>query len=106
MVAVRRRVERAFSPRISVDYDRERDVLYVALEPIVPAEGEDAPRGIVKRFAVADNTPVGVTVVGFRRNHWDSDVLDLADLITIHLSVSSEDRLDLLKAIKGTILDR
>ena len=75
MVAARRV---AHAPPLTADYDRDADVLYVAVEPIVAAEGEDAPRGVVLRYSIAKNVPCGITVIGYKRNRWPSDLRQLA----------------------------
>jgi hypothetical protein len=103
VVAIRRAIERDLFPAVSVDYDRHSDVLYIALEPIQPAEGEDFPRGIVKRFSMEDGSPVGVTVVGFKRNAWDRDVLLLAAIATAHLLRSPSESENLLRQIQDAV---
>ena len=47
----------AKAPRLTVDYDRRNDVLYVLDGKPRPAEGEDLPGGIVRRYALDDNSP-------------------------------------------------
>jgi hypothetical protein len=84
MVAVRDKIAR-IPP--TVDYDRMADVLYVSLGKPVPDEGEDRPQGIVLRFAIKDNIPTGVTVIGFRRNKWDRNLLGLSEIIGTHLMI-------------------
>lgn len=74
-------------PDLTADYDRDADVLYVALEPIAPAEGEDGPRGVVLRYSMDANLPCGVTVVGYRRNRWPQDTAALSNLIGKHLGL-------------------
>ena len=71
--------------KLSVDYDRDSDVLYVAIGEPRPAEGEEGSRGVVYRYAVDDNTACGVTIVGFRRNGWGEDAPKLAELIANQL---------------------
>ena len=84
MVAVGGKVA-SFPPR--VDYDYHADVLYVSLDHHVSDEGEDHPKGIVLRFAVKDNHPSGVTVIGFRKNHWIDRLRELSQIIANHLGV-------------------
>ncbi len=83
MAAVRK--YRPKASQITVDYDRDVDVLYVAIGKPRPGEGEDRPGGIVYRYAVEDDTPCGLTIVGFRRNEWHTKPGDLAKLIADHL---------------------
>lgn len=72
---------------ISVDYDRSSDVLYVAIEPIAPAEGEDRPRGVVLRYTMDGDIPCGVTVIGYRLNRWAENPAQLAELVADHLGL-------------------
>ena len=85
MVATREKI--AHSPNLSADYDRDADVLYIALGDPRPAEGEDSARGIVYRFAMDDNAPCGVTIIGFHRNNWDKNISAVAALVSKHLNV-------------------
>jgi len=73
--------------RLTVDYDRHADVLYIALGRPVPDEGEERPQGVILRFALKDGAPTGVTVVGFNHNHWPSRLLELSLLVSQHLHV-------------------
>ena len=75
----------AKAPRLTVDYDRRNDVLYVLDGKPRPAEGEDLPGGIVRRYALDDNSPCGVTIIGYRHNHWPKKVRELAEIIADHL---------------------
>jgi hypothetical protein len=71
MVAVRDKIA-AVAPR--VDFDHASDVVYVSLGEPVPDEGEDRPGGIILRYALRDNSPSGVTIVGFARNGWNQNL--------------------------------
>ena len=55
---------------VSADYDRRVDVLYIGRGERVPAEGEGLPGGIELDYALADGSPCGATIIGFRRNGW------------------------------------
>ena len=94
MVAVRDKIARI--PPL-VDYDRLSDVVYVSLGRPMPDEGEDRPYGIILRYALKDNRPVGVTVVGFRRNGWDRKLRELSDIIGRHLTIDPSGVLDALE---------
>jgi hypothetical protein len=72
---------------MTADYDSNEDVLYVVVGEPRPAEGEDLSGGLVLRYALADNSPCGVTVIGYRRNHWPDKVRQLADIVAGHLQV-------------------
>ena len=88
------------SVRVTADYDRDADVMYVALGSPVPSEGEDHPRGVVLRFAQSDNSPSGVTIIGYFRHRWDEDLHSLSELIGRHLRVDATNaRLALENAI-------
>jgi hypothetical protein len=76
---------RTTAPRLTVDYDRRNDVLYVVDGRPRPGEGEDISGGIVLRYAVDDNSPCGVTVIGYRRNRWPKKPRELAEVIADHL---------------------
>jgi hypothetical protein len=71
--------------RLTVDYDREDDVLYVAKGKPRPGEGEDFPGGIIRRYALDNNSPCGVTVIGYRRNQWPAKARELAEIVADHL---------------------
>jgi hypothetical protein len=66
------------------DYDWKGDVLYVSLGDPCPSESESHDRGVLLRYSFVNDTPSGVTVVGFRKNHWDREIHKLALLIAHH----------------------
>lgn len=76
---------RTKAPQLTVDYDRRDDVLYVLNGKPRPAEGEDLPGGIVRRYALDDNSPCGVTIIGYRRNQWPQRPREIAEVIADHL---------------------
>lgn len=86
MVAVRKEIGR--TPRLTVSYDRRADVLYVALGRPVPDEGEDRPKGLILRYTIDRGFPSGVTVVGYHKNHWSSDILGLSETVAHHLGLN------------------
>ena len=88
MAALRR--SRTKAPQLTVDYDRRDDVLYVLNGKPRPAEGEDLPGGIVRRYAIDDNSPCGVTIIGYRRNQWPQKPREIAEVIADHLGVDVE----------------
>jgi hypothetical protein len=83
MVAVPKSQPKA--PQLTADYDTNADVLYVSDGRPRPAEGEDLLGGIVRRYALDDNSPCGVTIIGYRRNQWPKKVRELAETIADHL---------------------
>ena len=82
-------VKKTPNPALSIDYDAEADVLYLALGKPRPAEGQDGPNGLVYRYAIDDNAPCGVTIIGLRRNQWDGKPAELARLIAGHFAVDA-----------------
>jgi hypothetical protein len=77
-------------PRITIDFDRDADVLYIALGSPQPAESEERDKGIVLRYSVKNDAPCGVTVVGFRDHGWARRRNDLVALVAEHLGVPPE----------------
>jgi hypothetical protein len=50
-------------------------------------EGDGLPMGVELDFAIDDGAPVGVKVIGYRRNNWYGDVEKLVEIVSKHLSV-------------------
>jgi hypothetical protein len=86
---------------LTADYDRTADVLYLTLQPALPDEGEDAPRGVVLRFSMDNNKPTGVTVVGLVHNHWDIQIDCLSKIIADHLMTPQNYVKDAIKTAIG-----
>jgi uncharacterized protein YuzE len=74
---------------VAADYDPHADVLYIAHGERVPAEGEGLPGGVELDYTLADGSPCGATVIGFRRNGWPERVDELAGIVGRHLSIGS-----------------
>jgi len=51
------------SGQLMIHYDRSDHVLYVVKGKARTAEGEDRPGGIVRRHALHDKSPCGLTVI-------------------------------------------
>ncbi len=49
------------------NYDQHSDVLYLYKDEPRPALTEDGPDGLMLRFAIEDDAPCGVTILGYRR---------------------------------------
>jgi hypothetical protein len=78
-------------PKLSAAYDSDADVLYVVLGEPVAAEGTLVD-GVIYRYASGHkDRPCGATVIGYREDHWESKLSDLAQLIGRHLRVHPED---------------
>ena len=60
--------------RLDVDYDREAEVLYVAIDQPRPADSYDAPHGLLVRKDRQTHEVVGVTVL-----HYDHSFKRLRD---------------------------
>jgi hypothetical protein len=86
---------RSKAPQLTADYDHNVDILYVVNGEPRPAEGEDLPNGIVYRYALDDNSPCGVTIIGYRANRWHEKPRDLAEIIADHLC-ADVDQVELL----------
>ena len=74
---------------IRADYDRHADVLYVALDEPRPAISEEGRDGLIYRFAMDDDRPCGVTVLGFK-DTWFGRERDLAERIGTFLKSEAE----------------
>ena len=77
-------------PPLKAAYDREGDVLHVALGTPVPAEGEGRQSGIELRYALSDDHPCGAAVIGFRRHAWPRRMDRLCGVIGDHLNIPAE----------------
>jgi hypothetical protein len=76
--------------QMSADYDQDADVLYVLVGEPRPAEGEDLPGGIVRRYALDDASPCGITIIGYHRNRWHQKPRRLAKIVAEHLGADVE----------------
>jgi hypothetical protein len=72
---------------LRASYDRAVDVLHLAAGDPSDVEGEGLPRGVELDFSVEDGRPCGVTIIGFKRNGWSDDLVNLADTVSRHLSL-------------------
>jgi hypothetical protein len=76
--------------QMTADYDQRADVLYVLVGDPRPAEGEDLQGGIVRRYALDDAAPCGVTVIGYHRNRWHRRPRQLAKIVAEHFGTDVE----------------
>ncbi|MFO1247006.1 MAG: DUF2283 domain-containing protein [Alphaproteobacteria bacterium] len=74
-------------PQLQADYDRDSDVLYLTLGSPRPGEGEQKPKGVVLRYSMDTEIPIGVTVIGVRSNGWTTHVSELASIVASHVDV-------------------
>jgi hypothetical protein len=93
----------AGSVRLTADYDRNADVLYVHLGAARPAEAEERPAGVLMRFGLDDDAPCGVTVMGVRKNGWLGRRSDLAALVADFLGESED---SIAAAITAALCDQ
>ena len=91
------------SQRIAVRYDEAGDVLYVAKGRPVPASSDSGPRGVLFRFSDADDSPCGVTVVGFVLSGWDRDIDELSSLIAQHVGVDAQYVQDAVRSATASV---
>ena len=80
-------LKRHRSAVVKADYDRSVDVLYIGRGERVSAEGEGLPGGVELDYTLADGTPCGATVIGYRRNGWPDRLAELTRIVAGHLSV-------------------
>ena len=69
---------------IKVTYDRASDVLYLTTRPGAPARSRHGRMGLVLRYAMETDEPIGVTVVDFA-HFWRHRIDELVDVIAEHL---------------------
>jgi len=81
---------------IHVDYDRESDVLYIALGNPVAAIS-DYVDGIIYRYSETGDQPCGATIVGFKGNKWD--MKSLAKDVATHLHIKASDLMNAISKI-------
>jgi hypothetical protein len=72
------------SNALKVTYDRASDVLYITTRPGTPALSRHGPYGLVLRYDIGTNEPIGVTVVDFSE-FWRHRLDLLVDEIVAHL---------------------
>ncbi len=75
--------------RINAEYDRDADVLYLALDLPRPAESEETPEGLVLRYDAETDEPCGVTVL--RLGAWKDRQEQLSRSVSGFLGVPSHD---------------
>lgn len=75
--------------KIALKYDAHADVLYVLLGSPVPAETDEDDNGLLLRYAISDGHPCGVTILDFKRDHWDQRVPELSSAVASHFHVSA-----------------
>jgi hypothetical protein len=91
MVALRNRA----SEGIDVDFDEDADVLYITFGPVKPGYGDRGEEDVVLRFA-DDDSPTGVTVIGYYATGWPLKKERLAEITARHLRLPT---LYVLKAL-------
>ena len=74
---------------IRTSYDKESDVLYLSVADPVAALTEEGDDGLLRRFSMATEKPVGVTVPSFRAA-WSDHLPLLAERVAEFLQLSVE----------------
>jgi hypothetical protein len=69
---------------LSVDFDNEEGVLYVSLGRPQPSHADEAAKGVLLRWANADNHPSGVTAIDFQAN-WREQRHAFYSIVADHL---------------------
>lgn len=80
----------AAKKKISINYDRSGDVLYLALGKPVRAISDEDDLGLVYRFAMDDGRPCGVTVIRYKGGRWAHQIPELAKRISDQLRVGAK----------------
>lgn len=74
--------------RLNIDLDQDADVLYMSLGEPVASHVDEAPRGLLLRWASADGLPSGVTALGFHSN-WSNQLSAFCSAVAQHLCLSA-----------------
>lgn len=74
---------------IQSSYDENTDVLYLSIYGPVAAITEEGDDGLLLRYSMVDENPVGVTILDFRRA-WSQHLSSLAKRVASFLHVSAE----------------
>jgi len=72
---------------VRASYDESADVLYLSVTGPVAALTEEGDDGLLRRFSIADDKPVGITVPSFRRA-WGEHLTLLAQHVAEFLQLS------------------
>lgn len=86
----------------TVDYDRKGDVLYISHGDPRPSESESKDRGILVRYAFGEDSPSAITVIGFRKNHWDRNVKNLGGIVVSYIGGDIIEAVDAVTAATTT----
>jgi hypothetical protein len=70
---------------IIVDYDSAVDVLRVVAKRFSHTEGMGLDRGIELDFDADTDTPSGATIIGYHKNRWDKNIVELAQILAKHV---------------------
>ena len=72
---------------LTVDYDVDRDVLYLSKDEPKEALSDVEDDGLILRSSVVDDAPCGITVIGYH-TAWSDHIDDLINRISVLLKVS------------------
>jgi uncharacterized protein YuzE len=87
-------------PSLQVRYDKHGDVLYLAIGKPVPATTDEDDEGLAFRYALDDGRPCGVTIIGYKSEHWNQKILALSYKISGRLNL----RDDLVVSALSTVI--
>lgn len=82
--------EKKATQALTVDYDRNADVLYMALGKPKAAVTAGRDDGVMLRYAFKDGSHCGVTVVGFRGHDWPQRLAVLGGVVGRHLGIKGD----------------
>ena len=87
-------VREVASPSFFADYDPYGDVLRLVMRTVHNSESETVGEGIEIDYDVETSKAVGVTVFGFRKKDWASNIIGLYEIVDRYFSLdkSSSDR--------------
>jgi len=85
--------------RVSADYDREADVMYLRFGDDLPGFGDDGDDDIILRFADADGAPSGATIIGYAALGWHDRNDRLAEIVSRHLGIRPAEVSQALSAV-------
>lgn len=89
-VDIMRRLCGGMAGAIEANYDKQADVLYVALDQPRAAISEEGRDGLIYRFAMDNEQPCGITVTGYR-DIWSGKERDLAQKIGVFLCADTNE---------------
>ncbi len=84
---------------LRLDYDADADVLYISKGRPRPGYGDEGPEDVELRYSFDDDTPIGATVVAYKRLNWPKREADLSLIVANHLHIPNEEALFALRSV-------